>query len=109
MIARRAHLEALGDVNLDLLVSGALEDLAQHDVRDLLDLRLGQLAEHDDLVLQARQNNVSLISLSALATIETYWVVDVVCKHVAACRLLSVQASPGHTGSEFPRSKNYQA
>lgn len=44
------HLEALSDVNLDALLLGAVEDLLQHDVGNLLDLALGQLAEHNDLV-----------------------------------------------------------
>ncbi len=48
--APRPRLEALGDVDLDALALGAHEDLLEHDVRDLLHLRLGQLAEDDDLV-----------------------------------------------------------
>ena len=46
----QAVLEALGHVDLDALLLGTLEDVAQHDVGNLLDLRLGELSEDDDLV-----------------------------------------------------------
>ena len=39
-----------GHIDLDALLFCPLEDLLQHDVRNLLDLGLGELAEHDDLV-----------------------------------------------------------
>jgi hypothetical protein len=48
-----AHLEALGDIDLDALDLSALEDLCEHDVSDLLHLALAQLPEHDDLVQPA--------------------------------------------------------
>ena len=44
------YLEALCDINLDALLLCPDEDLFQHDVSNLLDLALGQLAEHNDLV-----------------------------------------------------------
>lgn len=39
-----------GDIDLNALLLRALEHLLEHDVGNLLDLALGQLAEHDDLV-----------------------------------------------------------
>lgn len=47
------YLEALCDINLDLLLLCPLEDLAKHDVCNLLDLTLGQLSEDNDLVQPA--------------------------------------------------------
>lgn len=40
----------LGDVDGDLLLRGACDHVPEHNVRDLLDLGLGELAEHDDLI-----------------------------------------------------------
>ena len=55
---RQDYLEALCDINLDLLLLSPLEDLAKHDVCDLLHLTLGQLSEHNDLIEPARASNL---------------------------------------------------
>lgn len=47
------YLEALGDINLDLLLLCPLEDLPKHDVCNLLNLTLGQLSEDNDLIQPA--------------------------------------------------------
>jgi hypothetical protein len=51
---RSSHLETLGHVDFDALLLSPLEHLLEHDVRDGLDLHLGQLPEDNDLILHRR-------------------------------------------------------
>mmetsp|Transcript_26776 Transcript_26776/g.58372 ORF Transcript_26776/g.58372 Transcript_26776/m.58372 type:complete len:1072 (-) Transcript_26776:90-3305(-) len=55
-------LELLSHLNLDALLLGALEHVLEENVRDLLDLLLGQLAEHNDLIqtVQELRSEVAL-------------------------------------------------
>ncbi len=47
---QKRYLEALCDINLDLFLLCPLEHLPKHDVCNLLDLSLGQLSKHNDLI-----------------------------------------------------------
>ncbi len=50
LLFQKFYLEALCDINLDLLLLCPLEHLPKHDVCNLLDLSLSQLSEHNDLI-----------------------------------------------------------
>ena len=47
---QKRYLEALCDIDLDLFLLCPLEHLPKHNVCNLLDLSLGQLSKHNDLI-----------------------------------------------------------
>ena len=55
---KHVYLESLCNVNLDFLLLRPLEDLAEHDVCNLLNLALGQLSEDNDLIQPAQTKQV---------------------------------------------------
>ena len=61
-------LEPLRDINLDLFLLCPLEDLAKHNVCNLLNLSLGQLSKNNDLVQPtAHQHCISILSQKQLS------------------------------------------
>ncbi len=50
LVSQKRYLEALCDIDLDLLLLCSLEHLPKHNVCNLLDFSLGQLSKHNDLI-----------------------------------------------------------